>query len=250
MNLSGACDMDTMTKKYDIPDITIAIDGYSSTGKSSFAKLISSKLSFLYLDSGALYRAVALYAIENGLISEDSAIDVPALTEALKTLDVHFENHGKGSRTYMGERCVEQKIRTLKVSGKVSPVSAVPEVREYVNAKLREFGRGGRIVMDGRDIGTTVFPNAELKIFMTADPLVRARRRAAEMEAKGESVNLEDVLANLKERDYIDSHRAVSPLKKASDAIELDNSEMTMEEQMEWVMQVIRERFQKQGHGI
>lgn len=232
-----------MTKGHDIPDMTIAIDGYSSTGKSSFAKLIASELSFLYLDSGAIYRAVTLYAIENGLISKDNRIDRPALSEALKTLDVHFENHGRGSRTYIGDRCVEQKIRSLKVSAKVSPISAVPEVREYVNAKLREFGRGGRIVMDGRDIGTTVFPNAGLKIFMTADPLVRARRRAAEMEAKGESVDIEDVLANLKERDYIDSHREVSPLRKAADAIELDNSEMTMEEQMEWVRHVIRERF-------
>lgn len=232
-----------MKKRYDIPDITIAIDGYSSTGKSSFAKLIASELSFLYLDSGALYRAVTLYAIENGLISDDNSIDVSALAEALKTLDVHFEDHGRGSRTYIGDRCVEQKIRSLKVSGKVSPVSAVPEVREYVNAKLREFGRDGRIVMDGRDIGTTVFPNAELKIFMTADPMVRAHRRAAEMEAKGESVNIEDVLANLKERDYIDSHREVSPLRKASDAIELDNSEMTLDDQMKWVMRVIRERF-------
>ncbi len=232
-----------MKKGHDIPDITIAIDGYSSTGKSSFAKLIASELSFLYLDSGALYRAVTLYAIENGFISEDNAVDVPALVDGLKKLDVHFENHGRGSRTYIGDRCVEQKIRSLKVSGKVSPVSAVPEVREYVNAKLREFGRGGRIVMDGRDIGTTVFPDAELKIFMTADPVVRARRRAAEMEAKGESVNLEDVLANLKERDYIDSHREVSPLRKAADAIELDNSEMTMEEQMEWVRKVTGERF-------
>lgn len=232
-----------MKKRYDIPDITIAIDGYSSTGKSSFAKLIASELSFLYLDSGALYRAVTLYAIENGLISEDNSIDVPALAEALKTLDVHFEDHGRGSRTYIGDRCVEQKIRSLKVSGKVSPVSAVPQVREYVNAKLREFGRDGRIVMDGRDIGTTVFPNAELKIFMTADPMVRARRRAAEMEAKGEGVNIEDVLANLKERDYIDSHREVSPLRKAADAIELDNSEMTLDDQMKWVMRVIRERF-------
>ncbi len=232
-----------MKKRHDIPDITIAIDGYSSTGKSSFAKLIASELSFLYLDSGALYRAVTLYAIENGLIGEDNSIDVPALAEALKTLDVHFEDHGRGRRTYIGDRCVEQKIRSLKVSGKVSPVSAVPQVREYVNAKLREFGRDGRIVMDGRDIGTTVFPDAELKIFMTADPMVRARRRAAEMEAKGERVNIEDVLANLKERDYIDSHREVSPLRKASDAIELDNSEMTLDDQMKWVMRVIRERF-------
>lgn len=230
-------------KRYNIPDITIAIDGYSSTGKSSFAKLIASELSFLYLDSGALYRAVTLYAMENGLISDDNSIDLPALDEALKTLDVHFENTGDGIRTYIGDRCVEKEIRSLKVSGKVSPISTVPEVREYVNGKLREFGRNGRIVMDGRDIGTTVFPNAELKIFMTADPLVRARRRAAEMEAKGESVKIEDVLENLKSRDYIDSHRAVSPLSKAEDAIELDNSDMTLDDQMEWVKNVIRERF-------
>ncbi len=230
-------------KKYDIPDITIAIDGYSSTGKSSFAKLLASELSFLYLDSGALYRAVTLYAMENGLISDDNKIDLPALAEALKTLDVHFENTADGIRTYIGDRCVEKEIRSLNVSGKVSPISTVPEVREYVNAKLREFGKNGRIVMDGRDIGTTVFPKAELKIFMTADPLVRAKRRAAEMESKGEMVNLPDVLANLKERDYIDSHRAVSPLSKAADAIELDNSEMTLEGQMEWVKNVLREKF-------
>lgn len=230
-------------KKYDIPDITIAIDGYSSTGKSSFAKLIASEFSFLYLDSGALYRAVTLYAMENGLISDDNKIDLPALKAALRTLDVRLENTADGIRTYIGNRCVEKEIRSLKVSGKVSPISAVPEVRDYVNAKLRELGRGGRVVMDGRDIGTTVFPHAELKIFMTADPLVRAKRRAAEMEAKGEKVNLSDVLENLKERDYIDSHRAVSPLSKAADAIELDNSEMTLEGQMEWVKNVLREKF-------
>lgn len=232
-----------MNKNYNIPDITIAVDGYSSTGKSSFAKLIASELSFLYLDSGALYRAVTLYAIENGMIDEDNNIDVPALDKALQTLDIHFKNTDDGIRTYIGGRCVEKEIRTLRVSGKVSPISTVPEVRDYVNRKLREFGKNGRIVMDGRDIGTTVFPHAELKIFMTADPLVRARRRAAEMEAKGEKVSIGDVLENLKQRDYIDSHRAVSPLSKAADAVELDNSEMTLADQMEWVKNLIHERF-------
>lgn len=232
-----------MKNRQDISDLIIAIDGYSSTGKSSFAKRIASELSFLYLDSGALYRAVTLYAIENGLVSDGGAVDVPGLEKALETLDVHFGNTPEGTRTYIGDRCVEREIRTLKVSGKVSPVSAVPQVRDYVNRKLREFGKNGRIVMDGRDIGTTVFPDAGLKIFMTADPLVRARRRAAELAAKGEDANLDDVLANLKERDYIDSHRAVSPLVKAADAVELDNSDMTMEDQMDWVRKVISERF-------
>lgn len=233
--------------KTKIPDITIAIDGYSSTGKSSFAKLIAAELSFHYLDSGALYRAVTLYAIEHNLISEDNSIDVPALAKALETLDIHFEDRGKGSRTYMEGRCIEQKIRSLRVSGKVSPVSAVPQVRKYVDRKLREFGRNGRIVMDGRDIGTTVFPDAELKIFMTADPLVRAERRAAELEAKGERADIGEVLANLKERDYIDSHRAVSPLVKAPDAVELDNSRMTLEDQMRWVRDILEKRFDSGG---
>ncbi len=233
--------------KTKIPDITIAIDGYSSTGKSSFAKLIAAELSFHYLDSGALYRAVTLYAIEHNLISDDNSIDVPTLAKALETLDIHFEDRGKGSRTYMEGRCVEQKIRSLRVSGKVSPVSAVPQVREYVDRKLREFGRNGRIVMDGRDIGTTVFPDAELKIFMTADPLVRAERRAAELEAKGERADIGEVLANLKERDYIDSHRAVSPLVKAPDAVELDNSHMALEDQMRWVRDILEKRFGSGG---
>ncbi len=227
----------------NIPDITIAIDGYSSTGKSSFAKLIAQELGFHYLDSGALYRAVTLYALDHKLIDSENRIDVPSLTLALQGLDIHFEDKGRGSKTYIGEDCVEHKIRSLRVSGKVSPVSAVPEVRDYVNRRLREIGRGGRIVMDGRDIGTTVFPNAELKIFMTADPVVRARRRAAEMEAKGEKVSLAEVLENLRQRDFIDSHRAVSPLTKAPDAVELDNSAMTLSQQMDWVIEVLHSRF-------
>lgn len=222
-----------------IPDIIIAIDGYSSTGKSSFAKIIAHEFSFLYLDSGALYRGVTLFAIENGYISDDCTIDVPELTEALKNLDIHFGPQG----TYIGERCIEQEIRSLAVAGKVSPIATVPEVRSFVDSKLREFGKRKRIVMDGRDIGTTVFPDAEVKIFMTADPMIRAQRRAAEMIAKGESVDIQDVLKNLQERDYIDSHRETSPLAQAEDAIVLDNSHMTMEDQLEWLKGIIRERF-------
>ena len=223
-----------------IPDIIIAIDGYSSTGKSSFAKIMANEFSFLYLDSGALYRGVTLFAIENGFISDDNCIDVPGLDKALETLDIHFGKEG----TYIGERCIEKEIRSLEVAGKVSPIATVAEVRAFVDRKLREFGKNKRIVMDGRDIGTTVFPQAELKIFMTADPMVRAQRRAAEMEAKGDKVQLEDVLKNLQERDYIDSHREVSPLTQAPDAVVLDNSHMTMQEQLEWVKNIIAERFE------
>ena len=223
----------------NIPDIIIAIDGYSSTGKSSFAKIIANEFSFLYLDSGALYRGVTLFAIENGFIADDNTIDVPELARALENLDLHF---GEGG-TYIGERCIEKEIRGLGVAGKVSPIATVPEVRAFVDRKLREFGNAGRIVMDGRDIGTTVFPNAELKLFMTADPLVRAQRRADEMIAKGDKVDMDAVLKNLQERDYIDSHREASPLTQAPDAIVLDNSHMTMEQQLEWLKGVIAERF-------
>ena len=222
-----------------IPDIIIAIDGYSSTGKSSFAKRIAKEFSFLYLDSGALYRGVTLFAIEAGLIKDDNAIDVPELSEALKELDIHF---GEGG-TYLGSRCIENEIRSLEVAGKVSPIATVNEVRAYVDSKLREFGKGRRVVMDGRDIGTTVFPDAELKLFMTADPMIRARRRAEEMEAKGMKADLQEVLKNLEERDYIDSHREISPLTKAEDAIVLDNSHMTMEDQMTWLKEIISIRF-------
>ncbi len=222
-----------------IPDIIIAIDGYSSTGKSSFAKIIANEFSFLYLDSGALYRGVTLYAMENAYIDDANVIDAKGLEAALENVDLHFGADG----TYIGDRCIEKEIRSMAVASKVSPIATVPEVRNYVDRKLREFGAKKRVVMDGRDIGTTVFPNAELKIFMTADPLVRAKRRAAEMNAKGEAADIESVLNNLQERDYIDSHREASPLSKADDAIVLDNSEMTMEDQMNWLKNVISERF-------
>ena len=222
-----------------VPDIIIAIDGYSSTGKSSFAKIIANEFGFLYLDSGALYRGVTFFAIENGYIDEDCSIDVPGLSAALKNLDLHFGKEG----TYIGDRCIDNEIRSLAVAGKVSPIATVAEVREFVDMKLREFGKKKRVVMDGRDIGTTVFPDAELKIFMTADPMIRAQRRADEMIAKGGEVDIQDVLKNLQERDYIDSHREVSPLTQAADALVLDNSNMNMEEQLEWLKGIIKERF-------
>ena len=222
-----------------VPDIIIAIDGYSSTGKSSFAKIIAKEFGFLYLDSGALYRGVTLFAIENGYISDDNTIDVPALTVAMADLDLHFGAEG----TYIGDRCIENEIRSLAVAGKVSPIATVAQVRDFVDRKLREFGKGKRVVMDGRDIGTTVFPDAELKVFMTADPMIRAERRADEMRAKGDQVDINDVLQNLQERDYIDSHREVSPLTQAADAVVLDNSHMTMNQQLEWLKNLISERF-------
>ena len=225
----------------NIPDIIIAIDGYSSTGKSSFAKIIANEFSFLYLDSGALYRGVTLFAIENGFINDRCEIDVPGLEKALQGLDLHF---GEGG-TYIADRCIENEIRSMAVADKVSPIATVPQVREFVDRKLREFGAKKRVVMDGRDIGTTVFPDAELKIFMTADPLVRARRRAEEMAAKGDNTDIDLVLKNLQERDYIDSHRETSPLTKADDAIVLDNSDMTMEDQLEWIKNIISDLCSK-----
>ena len=225
----------------NIPDIIIAIDGYSSTGKSSFAKIIANEFSFLYLDSGALYRGVTLFAIEKGFINDSCEIDIPGLEKALQGLDLHFGEDG----AYIADRCIESEIRSMAVADKVSPIATVPQVREFVDRKLREFGAKKRVVMDGRDIGTTVFPNAELKIFMTADPLVRARRRAEEMAAKGEKTDIEVVLKNLQERDYIDSHRDTSPLTKADDAIVLDNSDMTMEDQLEWIKKIISDLCSK-----
>ena len=222
-----------------VPDIIIAIDGYSSTGKSTFAKLISKDFGFLYLDSGALYRGVTLFALESGFI-KDGVIDLERLIPALDGLDIHFED---GSKTYMGQRCIESEIRTLEVSGSVSPIAAIPQVRNYVDKKLREFGEKGRIVMDGRDIGTTVFPNAQLKIFMVADDNVRAQRRYDEMVAKGETPDFEEVLKNLKERDHIDSTRETSPLRQAEDAFVMDNSDMTLHEETVWMRGILQGRF-------
>lgn len=222
-----------------LPDIIIAIDGYSSTGKSTLAKLIAEHFSFLYLDSGALYRGVTLHALENNLISEDGAIDEAALKAALPKLDLDFRAGG----THIGDRCIEKEIRTLEVSGHVSPVSAIPFVREYVDERLHAFGRRKRVVMDGRDIGTTVFPDAEVKIFMTASDEVRAKRRYDEMKAKGQDPTMEEVMKNLRERDYIDSHREVSPLSRAADAFVLDNSNMNLHEELVWFQGLAQGRF-------
>jgi len=226
-----------------VPDITIAIDGYSSTGKSTFAKLIAKEFSFLYLDSGAMYRGVTLFAMENGFIDGKGKIDTDSLIPALDGLDLHFEHSEKGTSLFSGDRCIECDIRTMEVSSFVSPIATIAKVRSWVDDKLHSFSEGGRVVMDGRDIGTTVFPNAELKIFMTADPKVRAQRRYDELVAKGQETDMDAVLKNLEERDYIDSHRETSPLTRAEDAFVLDNSDMTLHEETVWIRGLIQGKF-------
>ena len=223
-----------------IPDITIAVDGYSSTGKSTFAQLIAKEFGFLYLDSGAMYRGVTLFALENGMIEDREKVDEARLASALPSLDLHF---GPDGRTMIGDREVEDEIRSMRVSGSVSPVATIPSVRDYVDGRLHKFAAGGRVVMDGRDIGTTVFPNAEVKIFMVADDRVRAQRRYDEMVRKGQTPNFEDVLSNLRERDYIDSHRETSPLRRAEDAYRLDNSDMGLNEELSWLRGLLVGKF-------
>ena len=225
-----------------IPDIIIAVDGYSSTGKSTFAKLVASEFAFLYLDSGAMYRGVTLAGLEAGVIA-DGKIDEAALLPVMGPLDLHFRRDDGATKLYLGERCIEKEIRGWEVSQYVSPVSAIPQVRAWVDEKLHAFAAGGRVIMDGRDIGTTVFPNAQLKIFMTADPLVRAQRRYEELLAKGEKTTLEEVQANLKDRDYRDSHRATSPLRQAADAYVLDNTHMTLHEELVWMLGLLQGKF-------
>ena len=226
-----------------VPDIIIAVDGHSSTGKSTFAKLAAKEFHLLYLDSGAMYRGVTLYAMEKGLIAPDGTIDEAGLEEALPALDLKFVSTPEGSKTFIGDRCVEGEIRTLEVSNRVSPISASPFVRAWVDERLRAMSSGGRVIMDGRDIGTTVFPHAELKIFRTADARIRAQRRFDEMVAKGETPVFEDVLKNIQERDYIDSHRETSPLRRAEDAYVMDNSDMSLHEETVWLRGLVQGKF-------
>ena len=222
-----------------VPDIIIAVDGYSSTGKSSLAKQIARSLGFTYLDSGALYRGVTLFAQREGYISPDNTVS-DSLQAALDSLQLFF---GEGNHCYMGGEDVEEQIRSMSVSSQVSPIAAVPYVREWVDCRLHSLSSSGRVVMYGRDIGTTVFPNAEVKIFMTASDSVRAQRRYDELVSKGQKADLAEVLENLRQRDWIDSHRETSPLRRAEDAFVLDNSEMTMEEELCWVRGLLQGKF-------
>ena len=221
------------------PDIIIAVDGYSSPGKSSLAKQIARSLGFTYLDSGALYRGVTLFAQREGYISPDNTVS-DSLQAALDSLQLFF---GEGNHCFMGGEDVEEQIRSMSVSSQVSPIAAVPYVREWVDCRLHSLSSSGRVVMDGRDIGTTVFPNAEVKIFMAASDSVRAQRRYDELVSKGQKADLAEVLENLRQRDWIDSHRETSPLRRAEDAFVLDNSEMTMEEELCWVRGLLQGKF-------
>ena len=220
--------------------IIIAIDGYSSCGKSTFAKAIAARLGYIFIDTGAMYRAVTLYALEHGAI-RSGIVDEDEVVRLLKEIQITFRfNPERGaSDIYVNGDRVEGKIRTIEVSNCVSAVSAIAEVREMLVKMQQEMGHRKGVVMDGRDIGTVVFPDAELKIFMTADPKVRAQRRYDELTAKGDKVSLEEIEQIVRDRDYQDMHRAISPLRHAEDAIVLDNSQMTVEEQMTWVMERI-----------
>jgi len=223
--------------------IIIAVDGYSSCGKSTFAKAIAARLGYIFIDTGAMYRAVTLHALERGAI-RSGIVDEEAVAALLDDITITFRfNPERGaSDIYVNGDLVEGKIRTIEVSNCVSRVSAIPEVRRRLVAMQQEMGRRRGVVMDGRDIGTVVFPDAELKLFMTADPAVRARRRYDELRAKGDEVSLEEIERNVRERDKADTTRALSPLRKADDAVVLDNSSMTVEEQMAWFMQKFEER--------
>ena len=216
--------------------ITIAIDGFSSCGKSTMAKDLAREVGYIYIDSGAMYRAVTLYSIENGIFDGD-VIDTEKLKKAIKDIQISIRPNPETGRpdTYLNGVNVENKIRTMGVSSKVSPISALDFVREAMVAQQQAMGKEKGIVMDGRDIGTTVFPDAELKIFVTATPEIRAQRRFDELKAKGQEGSFEEILENVKQRDYIDQHREVSPLRKADDALLLDNSNLSIEQQKEWL---------------
>jgi cytidylate kinase len=225
--------MDKVIKK-----IVIAIDGFSSCGKSTFAKAIAARLGYIFIDTGAMYRAVTLCAIRQGAVDENS-VNEQAVVALLDGVNVSFKfNAERGaSDVYVNDECVESEIRTIEVSNCVSRISSIREVREKLVALQQQMGRDRGVVMDGRDIGTVVFPDAELKIFMTADPKVRADRRYAELTAKGDKVTMEEILENVISRDQADMTRAISPLRQAEDAVVLDNSYMSVEEQMAWFME-------------
>lgn len=231
-------------KAFFMKPIIIAIDGHSSTGKSTVAKQLAKALDYIYIDTGAMYRAVALYALENDCITE-AGLDADKLSDQLGKIHIAFKYNAQkaASVTYLNGQNVEDEIRGMRVSQQVSRVAAIPEVRRLLVKQQQKMGQQKGVVMDGRDIGTVVFPAAELKLFMTASAQTRAERRFKELQAKGEKVNFEEVLENVLERDRMDSNRKDSPLKKAEDAIEIDNSHLTPEEQFEKILQLAQERI-------
>ena len=222
--------------------IIIAIDGHSSCGKSTMAKSLARLLGYIYIDSGAMYRAVTLYALRKGWI-ENGIPDIPKIITEIKNIKITFkwDEVAEKNTTYLNGENIEDEIRQLEVSQNVSPVSAIAEVRNELVKQQRENSKNKGIVMDGRDIGTVVFPDAELKIFMTASPEIRAKRRFLELQEKGQEVDFNEILQNVLNRDNIDSTREVSPLKKADDALILDNSYLTREEQLNWVLDKVKE---------
>lgn len=228
--------------------ITVAIDGFSSSGKSTMARELARRVGYTYVDSGAMYRAVTLYAMRHGLTHPGHTVDTAALVATLPDIRISFAQAGADGvqHTLLNGEDVEDRIRTLAVSELVSPVSTIPQVREHLVKLQQEFGEHGGIVMDGRDIGTTVFPHAELKVFVNASAEERARRRVLELEQKtGKPVDYREVLENVRERDRIDSTRAVSPLRKADDAIELNNDDLSPRQQMDWLMETFNKTVNK-----
>lgn len=223
--------------------ITIAIDGFSSCGKSTMAKDLAKRIGYVYIDTGAMYRSVTLFAMRNSLFNEDVSVKTEELEKRMKDINISFKINAQTGRpdTYLNGELVETEIRGMEVSNRVSPIATIPFVRTAMVAQQQQMGKHKGVVMDGRDIGTTVFPNAELKIFVTASAEVRARRRYDELKGKGLPADYAEILKNVQDRDYIDTHREVSPLRKADDAIELDNSFLTIEQQNTWLM----EQFQR-----
>lgn len=224
--------------------IIVAIDGHSSCGKSTMAKSLAAQVGYIYVDTGAMYRAVTLFAMRQGLFDAQGQPDAARLEALVPKIEVSFR---LDPDTHLPLVClngevVEEEVRTLEVSSHVSSIAALPFVREALTRQQQRMGEEKGIVMDGRDIGTVVFPQAELKVFVTASAEVRAQRRFLELTAKGQTVAFEDILRNVQERDYIDSHREVAPLRQADDALVLDNSEMTREEQMQWLLNRFEER--------
>lgn len=227
----------TQTSYLSMKKITIAIDGFSSCGKSTMAKDLAKRIGYIYVDTGAMYRSVTLFALRNGLFNEDDSINVDELEKRMDEINISFklnEETGKPD-TYLNGELVEKEIRSMEVSNRVSPIAAIPFVRTAMVAQQQKMGKEKGIVMDGRDIGTVVFPDAELKVFVTASAEVRAQRRFDELKGKGMEADFDEILKNVQERDYVDSHREVSPLKQADDAIVLDNSYMTIDEQNKWL---------------